>query len=362
MKNKIIVVLLILAVVITVILVFVWRKNNVERWNEVACETFKEALNEDLKSRSDLKVECHGGRELMSVATKNPKNVFVTSQYGRREYKIDSCKHVNNVTFDGKMRSVHSIVLEKYPLDSDTIEAIWKRCLSNQNIMASTGVRISVTDLDYHTTSEFSKTFGHKSLKDSLVSCYVGYRCEVEVTGFINYAWLSNMAFEDIFVFVVPLLIIVILYVIGFLFRDKIEKYFMKEVPVIVQKEVPVIIEKEILVVTTEQNQFHIYRLPDGTLFNFDDSSLKNDGHREHLSNQNKTLLRAFVEAENNRLTFSEIMSLLWPKGNGTPDTVHQAVSRLRSILEKVSKMTLINEDCAYQLKSPISSKNNSVL
>lgn len=351
MRDKIIIVLLALAVVTTTIFVFVWRKNNVKRWNEVACETFKDALNEDLARRGDLKVEFHGGRRLMSVAKSNPENVFITSKYGRRECKIDSIKHVNNVTFDAELRGVYSVVLEDYPLVCDTIEAIWKRRLSNQNIMASTGVRVSVTDLDNHTTSDFSKTFGHKSLKDSLASCYIGYRCEVEVTGFINYAWLSNMKFRDIFVFAVPLLVIMILYIIGYSFRDKIEKYFTKEVPVIIEKEIPVIVEKEILVIATEKSQSHIYKLPDGTLFNFDDSSLKNGEGRNHLSNQNKTLLKAFVEADNNRLTSDEIQSLLWPKGNGTPDTVHQSVSRLRSILEKASKMTLSNEDNAYQLK-----------
>ncbi|WP_302613566.1 hypothetical protein [uncultured Bacteroides sp.] len=38
-----------------------------EYWNEVACEVFKEALNEDLKSRSGLSFPFSGGNGLLSV-------------------------------------------------------------------------------------------------------------------------------------------------------------------------------------------------------------------------------------------------------------------------------------------------------
>ena len=353
MKSKITIILVgvVIAIVATAILVYVWRKNSVEQWDEVACDTFKEALNEDLNSRSDLTVESYGRKGLISVATTTPKSVFITNEHGRREYKIDSCRHVNNVTPDAQMRGACSIVLEESPLVPDTINAIWKRHLDEQNIVALTEIRISVTDLEEHTTSQSSEENEYMTLTDSLISCYAGYRCEVEVTGFIRYSWIGNIYIKDFFVFSIPLLVMIILLTIGYCFWDKIEKYLIKEVPVIVEKEVPVIIEKEIQVIATGKGLAHIYRLADGTLFDFDEALLKDGEHSTHLSIQEKTLLKAFVGVENNRLTSNEIIAVLWPDGNGRSGNVHQSVSRLRSKLDKGTKMTLCNDDCAYQLK-----------
>ncbi len=100
------------------------------------------------------------------------------------------------------------------------------------------------------------------------------------------------------------------------------------------------------------ENTSLIYRLPDGTLFDFDRSLLENsEHHTQHLSRQSKILLRAFMETKDNRLTSNEIMSILWPEGNGKLENVHQVVTRLRNVLTSMTKMTLVNEDYAYQLK-----------
>lgn len=351
MKNRTIVVLSVAAVIATVMLVGIWRENSVKHWDEVACKTFRKALNEDLQNRRDLKVEYNEGKKQLSVEEKLPASVFVTSKHGRREYKVDSCRHVNNVAFDSRMRVVHSMALEKVPLACDTIEAIWRHRLSEQAIVASTVIRVSVTDLENHTTSEYSKTAVPEALPDSLLSCYVGYRCEVEATGFIDYEWLGNVKPVDFFVFTTPLLLLAVLCAIGHFWGDRIEDRFTRKVPVIVEKEVPVIVEKEILVVTTEKGREYGYKLPDGTLFDFDNSLLKNGERSVHLTNQERILLKAFVEAENNRLTVDEVISLFWSKTNAVRGLVYRAISRLRSALEKVSNLTLVNKGCAYQLK-----------
>lgn len=347
MKTKLIIGLLLAVIISEVFLVNHRYKSHLESWNKVACETFEEALWKDLESRRELKIKHYGKDALTTAESKNPKSVFVTSKYGRREYKIDSCKHINNVTSDSRMRKLYSIVLEEYPVIPDTLNAIWRDCLNKKNIMARTGIRVSVTDLDNQNEFKFSKLWKFDVLKDSLLSRYAGYRCEVEVTGCANYTWLSNMDIKDYFWFSIPLLMAALLYIVGTVFKDKIKKHFTKEVAV----EVPVIIEKKIPVIAIEKSQTHIYRLTDEILFDADASSLKKKDASVHLSPQAKTLLKAFLDAKNHRLTTNEIMSVLWPKGNGGLYNIYQSTARLRNQLATVPEITLINDDCVYQLK-----------
>lgn len=340
-----------LAIILTAISVFYWRQDKIEQWNGIACTTLKEALKEDLQKRSGLKVEYYGMRGSVSLETKTPRSVFITSERGRREYKVDSCKHVHNITSDSQIRMITGIVLEKCPLVSDTINSIWKCLLDKREIAGQTKVRISVTDLDNHTTSEFSVT-PRKMACDSLLSCYIGYRCEIEVTGFIHYAWLENIGIMDGIILSSPLLIILVLYLGGFFFKDKLSSCFIKKVPIVIEKEVPVI--------AVEKTVSHIYQLENGLLFDLEDSSLRAFGKEpEHLYPQSKLLLKAFLEAENNILSSGDIMSLLWPDGNGTLGKVHQAITRLRSSLTKVSQIVLSNNGYTYHLILPHSIEKN---
>lgn len=342
MKTKPIIGLLLAVAISEVVLVNYRYKKHLEAWNKVACETFEEALWEDLENRGELKVKYYGKNSLISIGSKIPKSVFVITKDGKKEYKIDSCKHVNNVVSDPLMRQLYSIVLEKHPILSDTLNTIWKHRLNRKNIVASTGVCVSVTDLDNHTKLGFSKPFETKLLKDSLLSRYAGYRCEIEVTGFVNHAWFSNMNIKDYFFFSIPLLVAAILCIVGIVFKNKIKKCFTKEVPVIIEKEIPVIVKDE--------NETHIYKLAGGILFNVKASLLKNGDKSIQLTPQAKNLLKMFIEAKDCRLANDEIISHLWLANDGTLAKVHKSVARLREQIIEIPEMKIINDDGAYRL------------
>lgn len=342
MKTKLIIGLLLAVVISEVVLVNHRYKNHLESWNKVGCETFEKALWKDLESRGGLKVKHHGKSSLVSVETKNPQSAFMITKDGEKKNKMDSCKHVNNITSNPQMRQLHSIVLEKHPILPDTLNAIWKHYLNRKNIMASTGVRVSVTDLDNHTKSEFSKPFETTLLKDSLLYRYAGYRSEIKIMGFVKYAWLSNMGIKDYFLFSIPLLIATLLYIIGTLFMDKIKKHFIKEEPMI--------IEKEVFVIAKNENEAHIYELAGGILFDVKASLLKKGDKSIHLTSQAKNLLKIFIKAEDYRLTNDEIIPRLWLANNGTLGKVHKAVARLREQIIEMPEMKIINDDGAYQL------------
>lgn len=342
MKTKLIIGLLLAVVISEAVLVNYRYKSHLESLNKVACETFEEALWEDLESRGGLKVKHYGKDALTTVDSKNPKSVFVTSIYGRREYQIDSCKHINNVASDSRTRQIHSIVLKEYPIILDTLNAIWRHCLNRKNIMARTGVRVSVTDLNNQTESEFSEPWKFDVLKDSLLSRWVGYRCEIEVTGFANYEWFSNMDIKDYLLFSIPLLIAALLCIAGIVFKDKIKKCFTKEVSVTIEKEIPVIVKDEM--------GTHIYKLEEGILFDVRASLLKKGDKSIHLTPQARKLLKVFIEAKGYRPTNDEIIPLLWPANDGTLGKVHTSVARLREQIIEMPEMKIINDNGACQL------------
>ena len=62
--------------------------------------------------------------------------------------------------------------------------------------------------------------------------------------------------------------------------------------------------------------------------------------------------MKAFWDAEEHRLTLSEIDKILW-NGMGTNGRLHKIVGRLRLSLSGISNITIENVSHAYQLKIP---------
>lgn len=60
-----------------------------------------------------------------------------------------------------------------------------------------TVVRISVADWDERETYTFSDDSLYMLKPDSLMSCYLGYRCEIGVTGYLYYSWLNIFTAKD---------------------------------------------------------------------------------------------------------------------------------------------------------------------
>lgn len=94
--------------------------------------------------------------------------------------------------------------------------------MDKQNVSASTLVRVSVTDLDYHTAVEYSQPYNQEYLRDSLFACYAGYRCEVEIAGFARYAWIGNLGMMDYLKFSVPLLFVLFLCILDHLSKQRV--------------------------------------------------------------------------------------------------------------------------------------------
>ena len=122
----------------------------------------------------------------------------------------------------------------------------------------------------------------------------------------------------------------------------------------------PAILETGEKIVAGRGTPIGTYPLGNGLYFDSSSRRLFRKEKAEFVTRQSSTLLLAFLEAENGNLSISEICNVLWPDAGGTSGRVYTAVRRLRVFLEEMcAGAVILNGDCHYQLKIPVSSEEN---
>ena len=142
------------------------------------------------------------------------------------------------------MRASYSYVLYKSPLQADSLNRIWYRLLEEMNYFGKTVVRISVADWDERETYTFSDDSLYMLKPDSLMSCYLGYRCEIGVTGYLYYSWLNVFTVKDKILLCALALCCFLLFFLQEYIVKIYCRFFVKEVTV--ETPVPIFVEKEI--------------------------------------------------------------------------------------------------------------------
>lgn len=323
-------------------------ENKKEFWEKQARGTFYEALTEEMQKRNGIEVLYYAEGNVRLSATdfndrcKEPIIVSMETESGKKDFVIPYEKHINNIVRPSDQRVLHTWLLDKYPLKADSLNMIWGSLLAKAKFLGKTIVRVSVADWWEHETCTLSNGSSYLSKSDSLVSCYLGYRCEVGVTGFVYFPWWKVLTLKDkILLGALVVTCILLFFAQQFMIRIYY-RFFIKEIPVI----------------AVNKKESHIYQLETGCFFEVDTKILKKSGANVKLAPLSATLLQGFLDAEDYKLPISQIMTLLWPDGTGTSERVHTAIKRLRSCLYGVSVCTIENGSLAYQLKIPISSKN----
>lgn len=317
-------------------------QNKVKYWKQQAYDAFPIALKQELKKRDSINVyfATSGNVNLPEEVTES-KSVTMESESGKREYEIPYLKMLHNIGTNSLQKGIHSIKLEKHPLNADELNNVWDSLLVEMGFRGRTGTRVSVTDLSERETCTYSDKRYAKA--DSLISRYIGYRNEVGVTGYIHCSLWEVFSAKDLI-----LLCVLFLGCVSLFFIDKYvvllyRRFFVKMMPIIAPKEV----------------EAHIYQLEDNMFFDSSSRRLWNADVEEIVAPQPAILLQGFLDAEGWKLTNEEIMQLLWEGAAVQSDRLHSAVNRLRSHLKKVSNnWTVENANFAYQLKkSPFSSE-----
>ena len=334
-------------------------QKRLSEWKVSARETLVEALQIEVRKRSDIPVDMLtvNPAKAQTFEENAPDSVTLISKYGKKTYAIPREKFANSLVKERKKRMLLSVLLEKYPVSVDTLNRNWDSLLLAKKIVADTYIRYSITDLQEYTTTTYSRKYRQNPQADSLTPCYMGYRCEVEAAGFVLYRWWQMIDGWQWGLLVLPW---IGLCIFMFAYRRIIsffkEKFKEKEV-VIHEKET--IIEKEVHVTDVRAKTINIYRFEDGTNFDPVKRILRRGDKEKKIAPQITILLKLFLLSENLCLKEDEIYKEMW-KGGGAPTQLSSLILRLRNTLKEISDITVIYDgNKTYQLKKAHSIEKN---
>lgn len=325
-------------------------ENRLEYWKAQASSAFRVALMEEMKKRGEMKVYFYSDGNVClpddSVDIKKESiRVPMEGEEGHKEFVIPYEKHIHNIEKSSDVRMLHSYILETHPLKVDSLSLTWENLLDKMGFSGKTIVRISVVDWSEHETYAYSADSLYIAKSDSLISYYLGCRCEIGTVGYLYYSWWMAFTVKDVILMCALILSCILLFFTQEYITQLYTRFFVKEVAVIVEKEVPVIV--------VEKNRLHTYRLEDDFYFEADSGKLRRLDACVKLSPILSKLLQGFLDAEDYRLSVNEIMELLWSDGSGTSERVHTTIKRLRENLSHISDWRIEKGNSGYYLKNP---------
>lgn len=338
-------------------------QNKLEFWQMQARSAFRAALMEELQKNdtTDVYYSMSGNRRLSNDPIdipQEPIKVTMKSELGQKDFWIPYEKHIHNIEQPSDRRGIRSYLLHLYPLNADSLNTSWKNRLTGIGFSGTTATRISVTDWWEQDSFTYSGDSLYPAKSDSLITYYLGYRCEVGATGYLYNPWWVALSWKDMGLSAALIALCILLFFMQGYVNKVYLRFFAKRKPIVIEKEVPVIIEKEVPVAVGCEHHLPIYRLEEGVYYDADARMLKKGDKTLKLMPLSAKLLQGFLEAADDyRLSNDEILHLLWPDGSGTLDRLHQNIKRLRDCLSRISSCTIENENSAYRLKTPIPSR-----
>ena len=348
MGNKNVIKRLILVVVLILTCWAFWAvyQYRFRNWNDQVRKAFSDVIEEELHERGGIEVEFYGTTEIPSSEDKVPERVAVTIDKGRREYLIPLYKYNHSIVKETTKRMLCSFIIEESPLIADSLNMRWSELMKKSGNLENTAVRISIADYEENVSVTSSHNYSFFTPSDSLMSYYIGYRCEAEVTGFVQCCWWHILGTFWCSIFILFLFIVILVYVFCKKIKAVLDDYFIRKK----------IVEKEILVpipvISVEKEKECIYQLGSNCFYDANTHIFRNGSGEVVLTKLHSILMKAFLDAEEHRLTLSEIDKILW-NGMGTNGRVHKIVGRLRLSLSGISNITIENVSHAYQLKIP---------
>lgn len=316
----------------------------VAEWNEVAKTAFDEALWMEVDKKTSIPIyHVSNGVDGMNVLKELiPDSVFVTTAEGRIGFKIDKNKFENSLIKEREKRIMLGTLLQKYPLEVDSLFVCWDSLLVSRQVPVQKQIRYIYTDWKQQNDTVWVNMEENDSYPDSITVRYLGLRCEHELVGYVSYPlWVFSLSVAECFFMLLPWILWGLVFVCYSSLEYLIQKKFVREK----------LVKKEVHVADVSIEKAKIYQLPDGSIFDTLAGTLVRGEEKTSLSPQSVNLLKIFLRRPDKRVSIEEIDLELW-RGKGTKDQLRNAISRLRKDLKIVGANLFIqNEKGNYELK-----------
>lgn len=265
-----------------------------------------------------------------------PLTISITTEDGIKEYEVDAGKSRKNISQSPSERSLHTVICEESPLLADSLNELWADTLRVHHIGVRTAIHVSAVTLRDEVVASKSAVGREIDASSSRFVSYVGNRCEIEVTGLLDYSWWMVCLYHwspFLWIWVGAVSVLALLYSLyRFAHRPGQIEIVKEEVIREIVKEVPVsVCAKE-----PDSVNLKIYQLQSGLLFDARRQVLVLNGTDSELAPQSCVILRIFLDAPDYTLTDAEILNSVWGKQDTTIKNFTAACARLRKSLAKV--------------------------
>lgn len=339
-----------MAVLLGIVCAFMAGKHyydaHVSSFKDSARQKFVQILEQELVKREDMEQPIWSNRP-RSVLSKNEmvKDTvkLILPKIGQRTYVIPLHRRLNNLEEVPEYRIMQSYILLHSPLRADTLLRLWQKSVSNSGHRLS--VRVGVTDFLEKETFSYAGDTARLADADSLFSCYLGMRSEVEVTGFASYLWYRMFTEDEwctlfFLFFAVSGLVMVVAN-----FRS-----VLRWIRIGLHKLFPSWISLPAMETAKEASPVLVVQ---GLTFCPNNHMLIGENGKTKLNPQMSCLFMLFAKAEEHQLPKVDIMEHLWPDGNCTIHSLHSAISRLRRELHACGDVDILDMSVAYKLCRP---------
>lgn len=311
-----------------------FRKQSV--WNAEAKNAFEKALKMEVEKIGGIpmwimSVNSIEGAQVLKDSF--PGFIILDSEYGRRTYQVPKEKYEHNLVKVASKSLLLSVLLKDYPISVDTLNLHWDSLLVEKHILANTYIRYSVTDLLEQTTTVYSKDRRMQIQADSLLSLYLGARCEAEATGYISYNFWRMIGWHQWTLLFFPFVVFGIFALVYERLLSHIKKRLGRQ---------EIIKEKIIKVHHVDVEKVTNYDLGDGVLFDSLQGVLLKDGIVvKKIAPQVCILLKAFLNTDEWSLTVVQICHEVW-NNDDSLRRLHMLISRLRKALKDVVPLDVL--------------------
>lgn len=345
MKTKNLILLSIIALVGGIAFFFVCRYTylyKVKELNQKAKEALVKAVDREVKNRDEKgELALFINAEHLLVA-QMPDSVHFQDASGSYAYALDTMKMRMNITDDANTRSLHSCVFRKKPIQTDTLNMIWRECLIDSGVsIIQSALCVSVIG-DENIESQKGSFSEWCSQSNCIFTTYIGYASEIEVKGYLYYSVWQMMY----------------LYVLSYLLLYGACTYGVYTLCIFTKKMISEWKKKlaeptQIIQIAkgVEETQISVYRLRENFIFYAQENKIVCDGVEYSLAAQTSQLLRLFLDAEEHLLSYNIILENLWGDEKAAAYLMQKAITRLRGVLEKIDLTIKIKrENQNYQL------------
>lgn len=330
MRSKNIILLVVVAFIGGIVFFFICKHiydSKVAILKEQAKNAFILALDQELKNR-------HIEGPLIStipvsesmIKAELPDSVYITNATGKHRYRLDPVKHLMNVTNNVDLRSLHTHIFGKYPLSVDSLNIHWRDYLMKSKVSYPSALLVSVTDAKGNVKLLNSLQDKWCNPSNVVFTLYVGYACEIEAVGYLQYSVWNIMYLEIMFYLLLYAALVFGVYKFCMIVWRKLSEMRQKKII-----EVPVVA----IVREVSDTPVRSYLLHENIIFYAEQKRIDANGIEKKLPFQACMLLELFLQNKEGEYILEDdfISENLWSDGSGNIERVRKAVGRLRSIL-----------------------------